>query len=307
MGTPDFAVGVLSKLVTSGKQVVGVVTAADKPAGRGRKLRPSAVKTYAESQQLPVLQPTKLRDPEFLEALEAMGANLFVIVAFRMLPKLVWNMPEYGTFNLHASLLPHYRGAAPINWAIIQGEAETGVTTFFIDEKIDTGAIIASKAIPVASRETAGSLHDKLMELGGELVVETVTSIEAGDVTPKAQPQDAEFKEAPKLHADNTRIDWNWDVQKIDRFVRGLSPFPAAWTQLDQEGDPVRVKIYLGAPVETQHDLAAGTLLQEKNSLKVAVSNGYFEIVELQLPGKRKMKTTDLLNGFSFEKEAKFF
>src|SRR5690606_2867521 len=228
MGTPDFAVGVLRKIVEAGKNIVGVITAPDKPAGRGRKLMASAVKEYALSQNLKILQPTNLKDEHFLEELKDLKANLQVVVAFRMLPKAVWQMPELGTFNLHASLLPHYRGAAPINWAIINNERKTGVTTFFIDEKIDTGFIISKKEIEIEERETAGTLHDKLMEEGAALVLETLGLIENENVNPKPQPQNEYLREAPKLTPENTRIDWTKPGKEIDAFIRGLSPYPVA-------------------------------------------------------------------------------
>ncbi len=306
MGTPHFAVGILQRLVEEGYTIAGVITSPDKPAGRGRKLSQSAVKEYALSQNLPILQPTNLKDEEFLEELKALKANLQIVVAFRMLPKVVWSLPEYGTFNLHASLLPKYRGAAPINWAIINGEKETGVTTFFIDEKIDTGAIIDSSKVTIAPDETAGSLHDKLMELGAELVVETVKKIEVDKVTPHPQPMQEEFLEAPKLTPENTRIDWQWTGNRVDHFVRGLCPYPAAWTHLHQGGEPMKTKIYSVRFEPGQPTAGTGTIEVDKKELKVAVSDGYIKVLELQLPGKRRMTVGDLLNGFSFDENAKF-
>ena len=305
MGTPDFAVGSLAKLVEAGKTIVGVITAPDRPAGRGQKLMSSAVKEYAISKNLTVLQPTNLKDPSFLGELKALNANLQIVVAFRMLPKVVWQMPEYGTFNLHASLLPQYRGAAPINWAIMNGEAKTGVTTFFIDEKIDTGAIIGNKEIAIDIRETAGTLHDKLMALGGELVVETVTHIEDGNVQPKPQPEHMQLKEAPKLSPENTRIDWNTQGRQIDSFVRGLSPYPVAWAILHNRDEEFKVKIYASHFEEEKHQLAPGSIKTSKKELKVATEDGYLVIEEIQLPGKRKMDIFSLLNGYTFAEDSK--
>ena len=305
MGTPDFAVGILKELMANGQNVVGVITAPDKPAGRGRKLKASAVKQYAQEQNLPLLQPEKLKDPEFLDALKQWDANLFVVVAFRMLPEVVWAMPEYGTFNLHASLLPEYRGAAPINWAVINGETKTGVTTFFIDAKIDTGAIIAQKQLPIQADETAGSLHDKLMLLGGQLTLETVKLIEADEAEPKPQPE-AELKAAPKLHAANTRIDWNAPGQKIDWLIRGLSPYPAAWCELLNNGDTLKVKI-LGCRFEAASSgLESGQIRVDKKELWVAVNGGKLFITNMQLPGKKRMPVSELLNGYQFDLAAKF-
>lgn len=306
MGTPDFAVGVLRRLVAEKFTIVGVITAPDKPAGRGRKLKPSAVKEYAQNQGLQVLQPTNLKDAAFLSELKALDANLQIVVAFRMLPKAVWSLPTYGTFNLHASLLPQYRGAAPINWAIINGETETGVTTFFIDEKIDTGAIIDSRTVPIEAMETAGSLHDKLLEVGAELVVDTVRRIEANNVHPKEQPKHLTFKEAPKLTTDNTKIDWETGANEIDGLIRGLNPYPVAWTNLYQGADVLKTKVYAAHFEPETHDMAYGSIETGKKQIRVAVKNGFFNITELQLPGKKRMAAPDLLNGFSFEENAKF-
>ena len=305
MGTPDFAVGVLKTLVDSGANIVGIITAPDKPAGRGRKLSESAVKTYAVSQELKVLQPKNLKSDAFLLELKALNANLQIVVAFRMLPKAVWAMPDYGTFNLHASLLPDYRGAAPINWAIIRGEKETGVTTFFIDEKIDTGAIILKEHIHITERETAGSLHDKLMELGSEVVLKTVELIAEGEVTTVQQPSEVIVKEAPKLNNENTRIDWTKPAKEIDALIRGLNPYPVAWTYLNINDTKEKVKIYEVTFEEEIHEHPIGRLFSFKKEIKIAVENGYVTILELQLPGKRKMKTPDLLNGFSFPSGSK--
>lgn len=305
MGTPDFAVGVLKQIVGSGKQIVGVITAPDRPAGRGRKLMASAVKEYALSQDLKVLQPTNLKDEAFLEELKSLNANLQVVVAFRMLPKAVWQMPEYGTFNLHASLLPQYRGAAPINWAIINEEEKTGVTTFFIDEQIDTGSIIANKEVAIESRETAGSLHDKLMVSGSELVIETLELIENGAANPIPQPQNDSLQEAPKLTPENTRIDWTKPGKEIDAFIRGLSPYPVAWTILENKEESLKTKIYAAHFEKDNHEFKPGTLQVLKKELIVACLDGYINLEEIQLPGKRKMDISSLLNGYTFEADAK--
>lgn len=306
MGTPFFAVSILKKLVANGTTIVGVVTAPDKPAGRGRKLRESAVKEYAVSQNLPILQPTNLKSGDFLEELEKLDANLQIVVAFRMLPKVVWAMPEYGTLNLHASLLPDYRGAAPINWAVINGETKTGVTTFFIDEKIDTGAIIASRKIAISAQETAGSLHDKLMELGGILVLDTIELIQTNEVQPRKQYKTKAFKEAPKLTSENTQIDWSLPIDRLDSFIRGLSPFPSAWTLLINCGEEMKVKIFDCAVENADHTKTIGSLFSSKKELKVAVQGGYLSIKVMQLPDKRKMEIASLLNGYDFDEDAKF-
>jgi len=306
MGTPFFAVGIMKKLVANGITIVGVVTAPDKPAGRGRKLRESAVKEYAVSQNLPILQPTNLKSEDFLQELDNLDANLQVVVAFRMLPKVVWDMPEYGTFNLHASLLPDYRGAAPINWAVINGETKTGVTTFFIDEKIDTGAIIDSREITISANETAGSLHDKLMEIGGILVLNTIELIRNNEAQPREQYKTKALKEAPKLTSENTQINWSHPIDRVDSFIRGLSPYPSAWTLLINGGEKMKVKIFDCAVENADHFEASGSLLITKKELKVAVKGGYLSIKVMQLPTKRKMEIAALLNGYDFEEDAKF-
>lgn len=305
MGTPDFAVGVLKKIVESGKNIVGVITAPDKPAGRGRKLMGSAVKEYAVSKNLKVLQPPNLKDEVFLNELKDLNANLQVVVAFRMLPKIVWQMPKYGTFNLHASLLPQYRGAAPINWAIINSEEKTGVTTFFIDEKIDTGEIIANREILIEKNENAETLHDKLMLEGSQLVLETLELIENGGAAPKPQPKNTVLKDAPKLTPENTRVDWQKPGAAIDAFIRGLSPYPVAWSILINDNKELKAKIYSAFFIKEQHDIAPGTIETTKKELKVACLDGYIQITELQLPGKRKMEVSSLLNGYLFSADSK--
>ena len=305
MGTPDFAVATLKTLVDSKYDVVGVITAPDKPAGRGRKLNESAVKKYATAQGLTILQPTNLKNPDFIKELEALEANLQIVVAFRMLPEVVWKMPKYGTFNLHASLLPNYRGAAPIHWAIINGEKVSGVTTFFIDEKIDTGAIILQEAIAVNDNETVGTLHDKLMNLGSELVIKTVDLIQEGEVTTTIQPKTEDLKTAYKLNKDNCKIDWSLDLDTIYNKIRGLNPFPAAWCYLNNDEEQLSIKIFDIEKEPFDHDLDFGTLDITKHELKVVVRGGYINIKEIQLPGKRKMDMKSLLNGYDFNKNSK--
>ena len=305
MGTPEFAVGVLRKMVEAGKNVVGVVTAPDRPAGRGRRLKSSAVKEYALAQGLPLLQPTNLKDPSFLESLQALGAQIQVVVAFRMLPRQVWQMPPMGTFNLHASLLPQYRGAAPINWAIINQEKKTGVTTFFIDEKIDTGAIIAQSEIAIDPEETAQTLHDKLMAEGSQLVLHTLDLIERGEATPQPQTNPDTLSGAPKLTAENTRIDWTLPGTRIAAFIRGLSPYPAAWSLLLNNGEEKKVKIYAASFRPDKHQFRPGTITATKKEMRVACEDGYLSITEIQLPGKRPMHISALLNGYSFGTGAK--
>ena len=305
MGTPDFAVATLKTLVDQGYDVVGVITAPDRPAGRGQKLNESAVKTYALSKGLNILQPTNLKDPYFIEKLKALHANLQIVVAFRMLPEVVWNMPKYGTFNLHASLLPDYRGAAPIHWAIINGETKTGVTTFFIDEKIDTGAIILQEEIDIEPDENVGSLHDKLMDLGSELVIKTIKLIENGTVSTVIQPKSEHLKTAYKLNNDNCKIDWEQSLDAIYNKIRGLNPFPSAWCDLKNGEDVFTIKLFGVGKEFHQHAFQPGQVITDKNSLKVAVKKGFLLIHEIQLPGKRKMDTKSLLNGFQFHEDAK--
>ena len=305
MGTPEFAVGVLKKMVADKSNIVAVITSPDKPAGRGRKLRESAVKEYSRSQNIPILQPTNLKDEQFLDQLKSYNANLQVVVAFRMLPKLVWEMPEYGTFNLHASLLPQYRGAAPINWAIINREQKTGVSTFLIDDKIDTGAILLTKEVALSERETVRSLHDKLMLLGGSLVLETITLFKTNKINPILQPQNNSLKIAPKLTKENTKINWSQSVIKVDAFIRGLNPFPSAWSILFNEGKELTVKIFNCNFILEEHTINIGTILSTKKELKVALKDGYLIIEEIQIPGKRKMDVKSLLNGYTFSENSK--
>lgn len=305
MGTPDFAVASLKKLVTNGYSVVGVITAPDKPAGRGQKLRESAIKQYAKHQKLNILQPTNLKDPSFIEALKALNANLQVVVAFRMLPKVVWKMPKFGTFNLHASLLPDYRGAAPINWAIINGETKTGVTTFFIDDKIDTGALILQEKVGIGAKENAGTLHDKLMDVGGDLVLKTVALIEKGPVQTTPQSDNKAIKTAHKLDKDTCKIDWHDQIDAIFNKIRGLSPYPTAWSYLLNGEVQTTIKIYSVDKEIKDHDHEYGRIIAAKKEVKVAVKDGYLKLMEVQLPGKRKMDIPSLLNGYRFEDDAK--
>lgn len=304
MGTPDFAVGSLRAILEAGLQVVGVITAPDRPAGRGRKLQYSAVKEFALQKNLELLQPTNLKDEGFLEELSALEANLQVVVAFRMLPRQVWEMPELGTFNLHASLLPQYRGAAPINWAIINGETRTGATTFFIDDKIDTGNIILQAEEPIGPEDDAGSLHDRLMALGAELVVRTCLLIGQGAAERIQQVESADLMPAPKIDKETCRIDWNAPLDRVHDHIRGLSPYPGAWCLLVNGKREEPIKIFKSRMEAADHDLPLGALSRDKNSLKVALRDGFLELLELQLPGKRRMKIGEVLNGLNLENDS---
>ena len=314
MGTPDFAVESLKCLVDGGYNVVGVVTMPDKPMGRhGSVLQPSPVKQYAVEKGLRVLQPEKLKDPAFVEDLRSLNADLQIVVAFRMLPEVVWNMPRLGTFNLHASLLPQYRGAAPINWAVINGDRETGITTFFLKHEIDTGRVIQQVKVPIEDTDNVGDVHDKLMLLGGKLVTETVDNIIAGTIT--AVEQDEMLAEgevlrpAPKIFHDTCRIDWQGKTMKqIYDFIRGLSPYPAAWTELQNGDKTINVKVY--EAVKISGDSSAwqiGTILSDdKSEIKVAVQDGFIGIKTLQVAGKKKMQVVDFMRGFKFAENARF-
>jgi methionyl-tRNA formyltransferase len=304
MGTPDFAVTILKHLVEHSYTIVGVITAPDKPAGRGRKLNESAVKKYAISQGLKILQPTNLKNEEFNQELKTLKTDLQIVVAFRMLPKIVWQMPRFGTFNLHASLLPAYRGAAPIHWAIINGESKTGATTFFIDDKIDTGEIILQKEIIITDDENVGSLHDKLMVLGAGLVAETVNLIAQGNLTTHKQPK-LEEKSAPKLHPENTKINWCNSVDTIYNKIRGLNPFPLAWTTFLNDGIEVSAKIYEVSKEKGTHQYTPGKIITSKKEMKVAVNDGFIRVLEIKLAGKKKMNIQSLLNGYTFSESAK--
>lgn len=301
MGTPDFAVGILDAMYQHNFNIVAVITAPDRPAGRGQKLKYSAVKEYALDKQLPILQPTNLKEEAFLEELASYQANLQVVVAFRMLPAAVWQMPALGTFNLHASLLPDYRGAAPINWAIINGETKTGVTTFFIDEKIDTGAIILKKETAIGTKESAGELHDRLMILGAETVVETLELIQKGDVKVVHQPAE-DTKTAYKLNRDNCKIDFSKTGLEIEQLIRGLSPYPAAWCMLEDRDaqQEWNIKIYEADFEKEEHQLPVGQVITTKKTIQIAVQNGFLNVVKLQLPGKKMMLVNEVLNGQKF-------
>ncbi len=305
MGTPEFAVGILDTIIKSNYEVVGVITAADKPAGRGQKLKYSAVKEYAIEHNLNLLQPTNLKDEDFLTALDGLKANLQVIVAFRMLPEVVWKMPKLGTFNLHASLLPNYRGAAPINWAIINGETKTGVTTFFIDDKIDTGAMILSKETAISSTENAGELHDRLMTIGCGAVIETLHLIESGNVTTTIQTESVDIKTAYKLNKENCKIDFSKSGEEIYNLIRGLSPYPNAWCWIKDGKEEWNVKIYAAKLISETHNYEIGSIITTKKEMKFAVKDGFIETISMQFPGKKAMKTSEILNGMSFSIDAK--
>lgn len=303
MGTPEFAVPSLRALVGAGYNVIAVVTAPDKPAGRGQRLHKSDVKVAAEELGLPVLQPVKLRDPAFIEALEALRPDLGIVIAFRMLPQIVWAMPRLGTFNLHASLLPQYRGAAPINWALINGEKRTGVTTFLLNHEIDQGAILEQAETPIDPADNAGTLYERLMRIGAELVTQTVDRIAAGDIRPVEQPQTeaTALKPAPKLFKENCRIDWAWEGERIVNFVRGLAPYPAAWTELWREGaqTPETAKLFAVRFEAAAHGEACGTLQSDgRTMIRIACADGWIGVDELQLAGKKRLPVRELLLGW---------
>lgn len=298
MGTPEFAAICLDEILKTSHEVVGVITVPDKPAGRGQKLAQSAVAKLAIEKNLKLLQPEKLKNPEFLDELKSLNADAFVVVAFRMLPKEIWQIPAKGTFNLHASLLPQYRGAAPINWAVINGEAETGVTTFLIDEKIDTGNILLKEKVKILPEDNAGSLHDKLAETGKKLIIKTLDSL--GNNSIQAQPQEnpSELKSAPKIFKEDCRIDWDYPIEKIHNKIRGLSPYPAAWTIFKKNTEEKTVKIFKGSfELGVNSPDFIHQILFEHNQLKVCLKDGNYLIEELQPEGKKRMKATDFING----------
>ncbi|MDE6823530.1 MAG: methionyl-tRNA formyltransferase [Duncaniella sp.] len=302
LGTPDFAVESLRRIVDGGYNVVGVVTMPDKPAGRGHKLYQSPVKEFAVEHGLHLMQPVKLKDPAFVDELRSLDADLFVVIAFRMLPEVVWTMPRLGTFNLHASLLPRYRGAAPINWAVINGDTETGVTTFFLKHEIDTGDIIAQEKVEILPTDNVGDVHDRLMELGADLTIKTIDDIIAGTLTTIPQEQligDTEPTPAPKIFKETCRIDWNLPAERIHNLVRGLSPYPAAWTTLMDGGTEVgAVKVFETRIVKSHVGNIPGEIIIEGDTLTVGCGNGeVIEILSLQAPGKRRMPTPDFLRG----------
>ncbi|MCG8687423.1 MAG: methionyl-tRNA formyltransferase, partial [Desulfobacterales bacterium] len=300
MGTPDFAVASLDRIKNAGIEIAGVITAPDKPAGRGKKIHFSAVKTYALENNLPnLMQPTNLKDESFTQELKSLQADLFVVVAFRMLPESVWAMPPKGTINLHASLLPQYRGAAPINWAVINGETKTGASTFFIEKEIDTGKIIDQVKIDISEFDTAGTVHDKLMNCGADLLVKTILSIEKGEA--KAMNQNditltSELKTAPKLFKDTCKIDWTKNSIEIHNLIRGLSPYPAAWTNISVHGNPTTAKIFESDYEISSSNEEPGTVISDNNKvLKIATGDGYILVKEIQIAGKKRMATEDLL------------
>ena len=306
MGTPAFAVAGLHGILESPHEVVAIVTAPDRPAGRGKKLRFSAVKEKALAQDIPLLQPEKLNDKNTINQLKAFNADVFVVVAFRMLPKVIWKIPPLGTFNLHASLLPHYRGAAPIHWAIINGEKETGLTTFLIDEKIDTGSILLQKSIAVNPEETMGELSLRMQALSGEMIVNTLAALTKESTIAIPQPNSKDLVPAPKLTRENTRVDWGKNGQDIVNHIHGLNPFPTAWSMLEFSDEELYVKLkrahfIVGTPINPP-----GTITIEDQQLNVAVCDGYVYVDELQLPNKKSMETDALLNGFHFPEKCRF-
>lgn len=301
MGTPDFAVASLKALVDNKYNVVGVLTAPDRPAGRGRKLTASAVKEYALSQKIPVLQPLKFKNDEFLAELSALRADLQIVVAFRMLPEVVWDMPTKGTFNLHASLLPQYRGAAPINWAIINGEKETGVSTFFIEKEIDTGNIMLQEKVTIAPNETAGSLHDKLMTVGADLILKTVDLIESGDVKTIDQDElftsEADLKPAPKIFKEDCKIDWSDSIENINNKIRGLSPYPCAWTEFKKKEEILSLKLYKAEIVSKEAYKHLKINSDNKTFIEIETPNGKLNLLEIHLAGKKRMDVKSFLAG----------
>ncbi|OJV37922.1 MAG: methionyl-tRNA formyltransferase [Bacteroidales bacterium 36-12] len=304
MGTPDFAVESLKILVENNYNVVGVITMPDKPAGRGHKIQYSAVKKYALEKNLNLLQPEKLKDETFIEQLRNLKADLQIVVAFRMLPEIVWDMPAYGTFNLHASLLPQYRGAAPINWAVINGEKETGATTFFLTHEIDTGKIILQEKIDIEEDDDAGTVHDKLMVMGAQMVKKTVDLIIQGNAQTVDQsqfiPKNGDLKSAPKLFKDNCKIDFSKTVEEIHNHVRGLSPYPTAWTELQLPfiAEPIVLKVFKTNKELTNHSLLYGSVLSDgKKYIKIAANNGFIHLLEIQAPGKKRMDIEAFLRG----------
>ncbi len=310
MGTPDFAVASLEKIIESGQQVVAVVTAPDRPAGRGQKLMPSAVKEAALKHNIPVLQPEKLKSEEFIAKLKNINADLFVVVAFRMLPEIVWNMPKFGTINLHGSLLPQYRGAAPINWAVINGEKETGVTTFFITHEIDTGNILEHRKIQISEKDNAGTIHDRLMMVGAELLAETIGKIKKNEI--KAQPQEnfigkLELKHAPKIFRETCKINWNNSTEKIYNLIRGLSPYPAAYSDLSEEvKQNVSIKIFESIKENNKTNIPGHLETDGKTYLRIYTNDGSLSILSLQYPGKKRLSIEEFLKGNKIHEGAKF-
>jgi len=304
-GTPEFAVASLDILVKTGYTIVGIVTAPDKPAGRGLELKMSAVKEYARSKNLKVLQPENLRSEDFLNQLKELKPNLGIVVAFRKLPREVWSLPVLGTFNLHGSLLPHYRGAAPVNWAIINGEKESGVTTFFLNDEIDAGKIIFRAKENIREEDTAGDLYSRLMKDGADLTLKTVRAIESGTYTPEDQvlllKPNEKIKLAPKIFKEDCRINWKKSVEEVYDFIRGLSPYPTAWTELKKEAETLSLKIFSTLKEKNEHAEEIGSVGTDgKTFAKIAVKNGYIHLLEIQLAGKKRMSIEEFLRGFSF-------
>ncbi|KMQ61297.1 methionyl-tRNA formyltransferase [Chryseobacterium sp. FH2] len=298
LGTPEFAKTSLEAIYQSHHEVVGVVTVADKASGRGQKINQSPVKIFAVENNLPVFQPEKLRNPEFLEELRKLNADVFVVVAFRMMPKVLFEMPKMGTFNLHASLLPDYRGAAPINFAVINGEEKSGATTFFINEKIDEGNILLQEELAILPDENAGSLHDRLMEMGAKLVVKTLDGLAEGSISEKPQPNVEHPKNAFKIFKEDTKIDWTKNSKEVHQFILGMSPYPAAFTMLKIGEEEKGLKIFGGKFEVSNHKKPAGSLEISKNDFKIFTKDGIYFPLELQLEGKKRMNTKDFLNGF---------
>ncbi len=306
MGTPEFAVATLGSLLMNGLNVAGVVTVPDKPAGRGRKISKSAVKEFAEFSSLPIMQPESLKDPGFISQLKSLNADLFIVVAFRMLPESVWKIPAIGTINLHASLLPDYRGAAPINHAIINGETVTGVTTFFIDDKIDTGNILLREEVQIFPFENAGDLHDRLMKLGARLVIRTISGIADNTIKPIPQkdllPKGRLPEPAPKIHPENCIINWDSEVTGIHNMIRGLAPYPCARTTIEKNKSKLSFKIFESLPEHENHNSKPGDIISDgKHFLKIACRDGFLNIVSLQLDGKKRMSSIEFLRGFKIE------
>jgi len=304
MGTPDFAMHVLKGLIQNKFNVVAVITAPDRPAGRGQNIKQSPVKTYSINEKLKLFQPKNLKDPVFIKDLKNLNIDLQIVVAFRMLPKIVWEIPLMGTINLHASLLPQYRGAAPINWAIINGETETGVTTFFIDEKIDTGDIIMQLKTKILIDDTAGTLHNKLMSSGLKLVIKTILKINENNIR-IVQNENNKLNKAPKLNKENCKIDWRKNPKQIIDFIRGLNPLPGAWTVIKNGDDQINIKIFKVKFEKIHQTNAVGTIFSNKSSIKISVSGGFIHLIEFKFPGKKQMDVKSFLNGFTFDKNSK--
>ncbi len=304
MGTPQFAVAPLKAILENGNEIKAVVTVADKPKGRGQKVHKSDVKRFAEEHNLKTLQPIKLKDPQFIAELKNLNADIFVVIAFRMLPKEVWQLPKMGTFNIHGSLLPNYRGAAPINWALINGERKTGVTSFFINEKIDVGSMIDFIEIPISEIDNAGTLHDKLMGSAAILSVKTINAVAEGNIQPKKQLLKGNEKPAPKIFKPNCQIKWSDSPKNIYNFIRGLSPYPVAWTPIFENGNEIgQLRIYEAAILDDRHSLESGKVIFKEGKMLISLVRGYLQILEIQWPNKRKMDVKSFLNGFQMREK----